>query len=75
MPYSVRFEDAACRYYADDEIYRDVKKEPSLYNVGTYCHSCDQDYGVLDPSHGTTSTEIVTSYGWCRIAANRGDEE
>lgn len=26
----------------------DLKEEPSLYKVGAYCHSCDQDYGVID---------------------------
>jgi len=48
MPYSVSVEDAACCYCGDDEIYMDVKAEPSLYKIGAYCHSCDRDYGVLD---------------------------
>jgi len=48
MPYSIKVEDAVCRYCGDDDIYMDVKEEPSLYKVGAYCHSCDRDYGVLD---------------------------
>ena len=48
MPYSVKADGVACRDCGEDEIYMDVKEEPSLYKVGAFCQGCDRDYGVLD---------------------------
>ena len=32
----------------EEEIYVDLKEEPSIYKVGAMCYGCDRDYGVLD---------------------------
>lgn len=40
-------EDTYCNECEEEEIYMDVKEEPSVYKVGAYCHGCDWDYGVL----------------------------
>lgn len=44
---AVRLDDVDCRECSLDEVYMDVKEEPSVYKIGAYCHGCDYDYGVL----------------------------
>lgn len=48
MNVAVYVEDAYCRDCGEDEIYMDLKEEPSLYKVGAFCDGCDRDYGVID---------------------------
>ena len=48
MSFSVKVDDTYCRMCGDEDIYMDLKEEPSLYKVGASCHSCEYDYGVLD---------------------------
>lgn len=36
-----------CRECYSEEVYLDVKEEPSVYKLGAYCTGCDHDYGVL----------------------------
>lgn len=48
MGYSVKVDEVYCRDCGDEEVFMDVKEEPSLYKIGAYCHGCDHDYGVLD---------------------------
>jgi hypothetical protein len=43
-----KLDDVGCRYCFEDEIYMDVKEEPSLYKVGVECDGCGYDYGVID---------------------------
>jgi hypothetical protein len=45
---AVKLEDAYCLDCDEDELYMDVKEEPSVYKVGAICHGCDRDYGVLE---------------------------
>lgn len=47
MGYAAKTDDAYCRDCDAEEIYTDLKEEPSVYKVGAYCHGCDRDYGVL----------------------------
>lgn len=39
--------DVTCRDCGGEEVYLDVKEDPSVYEVGAVCHGCDCDYGVL----------------------------
>ena len=43
----VRVEEVECGECNSEEVYLDVKEEPSVYKVGAYCSGCDYDYGVL----------------------------
>lgn len=43
----VKLEDAYCLDCEEDEVYVDVKEEPSAYKIGAMCNGCDRDYGVL----------------------------
>jgi hypothetical protein len=45
---AIKLEDAYCLDCEEDEIYVDVKEEPSVYKVGAVCDGCSRDYGVLD---------------------------
>lgn len=40
-------EDLECDECGSEEIYMDVKEEPSVYKVGARCNGCQRDYGVL----------------------------
>jgi hypothetical protein len=43
----VRVDGVDCGECYSEEVYLDVKAEPSMYKVGAYCSGCDHDYGVL----------------------------
>jgi len=45
---SSRIDDVTCRYCPEEEVYMDVKEEPTLYKVGAECNGCGYDYGVID---------------------------
>lgn len=43
-----KVDDVYCRDCGEENIYIDVKEEPSLYKIGAMCDGCDRDYGVLN---------------------------
>lgn len=48
MNVAIHVDNAYCQDCGEDEIYMDLKVEPSLHKVGAMCDSCDRDYGVID---------------------------
>lgn len=36
-----------CPACSAEEVYRDVKEEPSLWKVGASCRACNRDFGVI----------------------------
>jgi predicted transcriptional regulator len=47
MPFAVKVDGAACPECGAEDMYRDLKEEPSLYKVGASCRSCQRDFGVI----------------------------
>lgn len=48
MPTAFHVEDAYCHDCDEEQIYTDVKEEPTIYKIGARCNGCDRDYGVLE---------------------------
>jgi hypothetical protein len=43
-----RIDEVNCRYCLEEQVYMDVKEEPTLYKIGAECNGCGHDYGVIN---------------------------
>lgn len=55
MGLATLIDDVDCRECGEEDVYMDVKEEPTSYKIGAYCHNCNHDYGVVTKVSRTTA--------------------
>lgn len=55
-------EDVECGECGVEEVYMDLKDEPSVYKIGARCGGCQHDYGVLSRVQRSEISHIEEVY-------------